>query len=463
MSYLYLLNHPTLELALPNQRPVHLMLYLAYQASWISREELIEVFSPEDSEANARHNLRVLISRAKRFAWAKALEVEPKRLRWSIQTDVRELYEAYNQKNWTHIIKLHQQPLLANYALDDSPGLKAWFETERNKLFKLYKEALTQQSQTLVSEQRYQDAFALLHQLLQYTFLDETILQNYLELAYRLGQGDEALKIYQHFSKNLKTSLDLEPLEKTKSIISALQQGITPDNHVFLKQPISQNFLHPPQFVGRQHELEHIRNASSMVLIAGEPGSGKSRLLAECFPQMRWCRCREGLENIPYASLLELLRSDLSFVSQLGAYRDDLLRLIPDALPEIKPAPADPATSKERLLEALVRMLEASPIPILIDDLQWADQATLDVLSYLHSRNKTRLIAAYRSNEVSPALQHILNSWQKSHIVELELNNLSTADFDQLVTNLAGENLETFSSWLQDKTSGNHLFCFGSI
>ena len=444
------------------------MLYLAYQNSWISREELINVFSPEDSEANARHNLRVLISRAKRFEWAKNLEVEPKRLRWTIKTDVQDLQEAYRQENWAGVIKLHQQPLLHNYALDDSPGLKPRFETERNKLFKLWKEAITQQNQILVSQERYEDAFRLLHKLLQYELLDETVFQHYLELAYRLGHKEEALDIYKQFSRNLKTSLDLEPLERTRVMATALQQGTTLTAKANFKVPLSQHFSHPPKVIGRQQELKKIRAASSMVLIAGEPGSGKSRLLTECFPDerfptARWCLCREGLENIPYASLLELVRSDLSFVSRLGAYRDDLLRLIPDALPDIKCAPADPTTSKERLLEALARMLEASPTPILIDDLQWADPATLEVLGYLLSRNKTRLIAAYRSNEVSPALQHALDSWRNGPIVELELKNLNDNEFDQLITSLAGENLNTFSSWLKDKTSGNIFFALESF
>ena len=79
---LRLLESPTITLGnksydlLPH-KPVCLMVYLAYQGTWISREVLASLFWPEDDEASARHNLRMLLSRANSFPGQKTSRVKP--------------------------------------------------------------------------------------------------------------------------------------------------------------------------------------------------------------------------------------------------------------------------------------------------------------------------------------------------------------------------------------------------
>jgi DNA-binding SARP family transcriptional activator len=92
-SSLRLLESPTITVSgkdydlLPH-KPVCLLVYLAYQGTWVSREILASLFWPEEDEASARHNLRMLLSRAKQLPWAKDLESEATRLRWQVQSDV---------------------------------------------------------------------------------------------------------------------------------------------------------------------------------------------------------------------------------------------------------------------------------------------------------------------------------------------------------------------------------------
>jgi DNA-binding SARP family transcriptional activator len=75
---LHLLDTPHLVLhgaraELPVTKPALLLCYLALQGDWVSRGALAALVSPQMDEDNARHRVRVLLNRAKDFAWAKTL------------------------------------------------------------------------------------------------------------------------------------------------------------------------------------------------------------------------------------------------------------------------------------------------------------------------------------------------------------------------------------------------------
>lgn len=187
-------------------------------------------------------------------------------------------------------------------------------------------------------------------------------------------------------------------------------------------------------FVGRQHELSVLEAAWSRVrsgqcllaLVAGEPGIGKTRLTARfCASSVRgpvlYGRCDEEM-LVPYQPVAEALRHYVRFTptatlrTQIGPLAAPLLKLLPELaerLPELAttsttPAPSDEPEGERYLLfeavrAALSEICAASPAVLVLDDLHWADKATLLLLRYImRSQEPPRLLllGTYRDTDV---------------------------------------------------------------
>ena len=140
-----------------------------------------------------------------------------------------------------------------------------------------------------------------------------------------------------------------------------------------------------------------------LVLVSGEPGIGKTRLVTEAVRvahaeggTILWGRCDAEL-GVPFEPFAEALRRYTSAVSaqrlrrELGPLAGELTRLLPElsarvpGLPE--PLPAEPEAERHRLFEAVVDLLAASsdnaPLVLVLDDLHWADKPSLLLLRHV--------------------------------------------------------------------------------
>jgi tetratricopeptide (TPR) repeat protein len=465
---LRLLDTPRLErdqerLEIPPTKPAALLLHLAYKGDWVNRESLADVFAPDGDETSARHHVRVLLNRARQFGWSAGLEVEPTRLRFKLETDVQAFREAIGHGDWARAVSLYQRPLLDGFAVG-TPGFEAWLEAERDSMNHAWREAALRHARNLNERGNHTEAAWLLTHVLKDDDLAEDVLAAYLEAAYLAGQRDEALRVYERFCERLRDELDLDPLETTQHLAERIRRAEalpTVPNVQPIKPDVPLRVQRPPILIGRDTEraILHDPNAR-LVLISGEPGAGKTRLMADTLPNARWLRCREGLDGVPYQPVIELLRSNLNALPELGPYREDLARLIPELMPGVTIGPAEPQGAKARLLEAFSRALEISDTPVVADDLQWADTATLELLVFLASRGKLRLVCAYRSTEVMPNLNAALHSLRSNLAHEIKLRALSPDDVRALLANLIGLDVgpERFSTWLCKAAGGNVFF-----
>jgi DNA-binding CsgD family transcriptional regulator/tetratricopeptide (TPR) repeat protein len=183
-----------------------------------------------------------------------------------------------------------------------------------------------------------------------------------------------------------------------------------------------------PLFVGRQAELEVLEAAladagagnPNAVLVGGEAGVGKSRLLEELAHRASGTHgltlvghCVEVAEGeLPYAPIVGALRALAAELSAaqletvLGAARPELGRLVPQlATDEASPDDADLGQSHlfELLLGAFGRLGETRPVTLVIEDLHWADPSTRDLVRFLirsATRERLALIATYRTDEL---------------------------------------------------------------
>jgi DNA-binding SARP family transcriptional activator len=182
-------------------------------------------------------------------------------------------------------------------------------------------------------------------------------------------------------------------------------------------------------FVGRGGELSRLEAVwdaagafgARLVLLAGEPGVGKTRLAAELADRaareapVLAGRCDEDL-GVPYQPFVEALRDHVargtpeSLRTALGRRPGELARLVPEIaelLGDLEPPlRADPETERHRLFEAVASWLaaagEGSRVLLLLDDLHWAARPTLQLLRHVTRSPLTTglvVVATYRDTE----------------------------------------------------------------
>lgn len=468
LACLYLLDEPHIRvgggrLELTPSRPTQLLIYLGYRGEWVSREALAGLLWPDSPEDEARHNLRVNLHRAKALPWSEGLEIERERIRLRIDTDVAHFRQALGQGDWKTAVQLHRRPFLQDFPLQDLPTLEEWASLERQALLEAWRSAAQHHAEHLQQSGQPGEASTLLLELLRHDPLAEDVLQSYLRVAYLAGQRDIALKTYERFVQELWQELGLEPMQATQELAQTLRRSLPLKVKTAKPEPkIPLEVLKPPHLVGRTAEQARLQAALS-ALVSGEPGVGKTRLLLETFPSAPLIRCREGLENVPFYPVLEYLKTHLDTLPDLGPYREDLARLLPEAWPGQIPPPTEPLGAKRRLLEALRRALEGSE-RLLFDDLQWADESTLELLLYLHSQGQG-LVGAYRTHEVGSALAKTREALRSRGLEEISLEPLNTNSVQALLADLTGEQEgpKLFSTWLHGKTGGNPFFALETL
>ncbi|MGH9114478.1 MAG: ATP-binding protein, partial [Acidimicrobiales bacterium] len=224
-----------------------------------------------------------------------------------------------------------------------------------------------------------------------------------------------------------------------------------------------------PRLVGRKSELDQLADAvhvegehdqCGMVLLAGDAGVGKSRLLHELRGRAEsggWRvlvgHCVELGENpppyLPFSEVFAAVASESpATASALVASRHALRRLLPDVLGAPQPgAPTEaPRLDQSELFEevgsGLAILANSAPTLLVIEDVHWADQSTRDMLSYLLTNSGSRrvaIVASYRSDDLHRRhpLRRALAEWSRLPEVErIRLPPLAEADVRELVAAL---------------------------
>lgn len=190
--------------------------------------------------------------------------------------------------------------------------------------------------------------------------------------------------------------------------------GDTDDEDDLLRGvPLSQRFY------GRRAERARLRASKSpAMVVVGEPGVGKSRLVAAALEPETWLQCREGLCQASFGAVADLFAVHPEWLEDLGAYRLDVARLLPDVAPDEPLPPLDALTARVRLFEALARIVERRAELIAVDDLQWADPASVEWLVMLAHRGRVRWVATVRGEEMPVSTQSALDALSSRGLLE---------------------------------------------
>lgn len=249
-----------------------------------------------------------------------------------------------------------------------------------------------------------------------------------------------------------------------------------------------------PVFVGRSEELRQLDHtlttvqgdAGRCVLVSGEAGIGKSRLIAEIraraigsdFTTLTG-RCFEQDRSCPYAPLIDMLRP---FAAQgaisdrldaLGPLASELAKLLPELGPYLSESksvpPLESEVEKRRLFEALTSLFlyqaEAGPLLLIVEDLHWSDQASLEFLLYLVRRMADQpvlLLLSARSTDAEAGLVELLAGLDREPITqEIRLDPLTRVEVAQLLKAILNQPQELsakFVDAIYSLTEGNSFF-----
>ena len=214
-------------------------------------------------------------------------------------------------------------------------------------------------------------------------------------------------------------------------------------------------------FVGRVAESDHLRRAWArgcrVTEVVGEAGIGKTRLVTELVRSLPagtttlWGRCSQDRLG-SYLPFVEILRhvvaeADADSLRRAVGGRGELTRLVPEVVDRIGPLPAPAraeADSEQRMLFEAVSGLLAnfSPLVLVIDDLHWADGATMSLLGYLvrdHTLVEFVTVITARPSSLDPVTSGLLAEMARHvDVARVRLHGLAGADLGHLVSDLVG-------------------------
>ena len=509
-----LLGAPTVSwrgqpLDVPRRQVRALLFGLAATLQPIPRERLGFLFWPDMPESEARRNLSRLLSHLRDalpdptvvLTSGDSIELDARRVSSDVVTFRRLASRRDEIEHLRQAAQLYRGPFLAGFSLAGSPEFEAWVQEQQRDCEQRYLEVLAVLIETLTERRAYDEAITYARRYLVIDELAEEIHRRLITLYAATGDRSAAQRQFESCVAALERELGVRALPETReAYVSALNGR---DRRAMRAGPALAWTTLPSldlPLVGREAPFEALSEAWSsacagqgrVVLISGEPGIGKSRLM-EAFAARVGGRAvvlvaagRCGDQTLPYQPVAEILRSlpDWQALSAPGhrVWLAEAARVLPELrefFPDLpRPLTAEPDEARLRLLDALCQLtmrLARGPRPLLIclDDLHWADSATLDWLSCLArhmAEQRTGLcplliLGAYRVEERHAIAELRRRLLRLDLLSEMELSGLKPDSVLKIVRQLvdARPGITPFSRRLHRATGGNPFFLLETL
>ena len=487
-----------------------LLLYLAVEGGLHSRSKLAAFLWPDSEPQAARAGLRNALTQLRSLFADADTSAAPHRHLLSqhellglnpqapLELDLDMVQQAYtaaqrfstppSEPQRAALVAQVQQalalvrgPFLDGFWLREETGFDAWVQQQQQQ----WQVRLLQLCERLSSWQEaageLEPVRATLLRWLALDRLSEEASRRLMLVHLALGDASAALQVYATLRARLAEELQVKPSADTVALAeriratAAARRGSRPARPAAAARRPAGELIAP--LVGRSAAFTQVigsfqqarQGQPQAVLLVGEAGIGKTRLASEFVAWARAqgaevlsCQAFEMGGRLPYQPLIEALRTRLEAENAPEDLLDDLwLAELARLLPELRvrypdlPAPTeDELTARGQLFEAVARLLDAlaqrAPLVLLLDDLQWADGASLDLLRYLARSwrghgSRVLLLGALRSEglELNPQLSaELFDLGRDLLLTQVSLQPLSQAQTLQLLETLVGERSE---------------------
>lgn len=400
---------------------------------------------------------------------------------------------------------------LDGLSLPDAPDFEDWLLLQRESWRRQANTVFDRLSQWQRDAGELENALDTTARWVENDLLNEVAHTRLMQLHAALGDRLAALQTFERYRAVLERELSAEPSTETVMLAARIRSQSVPIREPRMHEAPSPRELWEFPLIGRAAEHRTLVTAFQTMLqermqvatIEGEPGIGKTRLAREF---LRWARAQgadvlearafETGSGLPYQPLVEAIRSRLEGEADLHALLSDvwlaeLARLWPELCEQVQDLPPplslDETEARTRLFEAIARLMHAlarhAPVVLFIDDAQWADAASLDVVQYVNRRWADAhlpvfLLFTFRSDDLasSVALAEWLGGLERTLPVRRHV--LTTLTFEEtlrLVQSLVGaakdtsgdgdegqleqdESTVAWSKWLFAETRGHPFF-----
>ena len=475
----------------------------------IPRDRLTGIFWPERPDPSARRALSQALWQIRQSLRPAAGRLVTERdavtfvLHPGDWLDVKEFEEKVHRDTtstqvdrYTSAVALYRADFLQD-TYDD------WALLERERLRELYLGTLERLITLHKQRGNYEQALTCAQRLAGADPLREAAHRELMRLYYLLDRPRAALEQFASLRNLLAEELRVLPASATVSLYQEIAAALeeTVSHHLPVAPPpppLLHDLAHLP-FVGRANEravlLYALQTAAQgqggLALVEGDAGVGKTRLVNEIIADAQWRGFQVGLgkvDPLAAAASYQLLRDALSplltslRIAQLAELVEPLwlsavIPLFPamaEHLPDLVPlAPLEPHEEQQRMWEGFARCLvglaSIFPLLLVLEDLHWADEATLAALPHLapHLRtNRILLVLTCRIAEARerPAVWETLEALDRAlPLLRSRLLPLERADAVALVRRALGVGeadvqATIFARRLLDETGGNALF-----
>ena len=471
------------------RKAVALLAYLALEGDSARRDSLAALLWPEYDTESARGALRRTLSTLKSALAGRWLRIDRSSVEFTPDStaavDVLEFNELLSaaehhdhapggvcptcERALSSAAVLYRSDFMKGFSLRDSVDFEDWQIYRAENLRRALGSALERLVGLLEARGDLDGAIDATRRWISLDILHEPAHRRLMLLLSHRGDRAGAMRAYREFVAILDKELGVPPLSETTEMYQAIQEGslAAPEQSVAPAPPAVEPVA-PALLVGRDEEMKALIGAldgaaagGRLVTIEGEAGIGKTRL-AEAFLERAAAsgstvvsaRCYEEEISLAYSPVIDALQSALNRSPKwVTNVPDHVLtegaRLLPALAPDVRSdADIGGPGAQHRFLEALSGLLLAAceglrPGVLFFDDVQWADEAAVDVLAHLVRRFDTRrvlLVLTWRTENVSSddRIARLL-SHARSHKTgtEIKLSRLGRAEVAEMVASLA--------------------------
>ena len=503
-----------------------LLAYLAIMPGPVSREVIAALLWPDSDGEDARAALRRTLSTLRKALngdWLTTDRSAAQLQTGSLHCDVTRFrrligesgkHETEHEDGCVDCVShlseatdLYRGDFMAGFSLRDSPEFDEWQTQQAEQLRRELDGSLAQLGRLHEARGDLKPAVAVAVRRLGLDVLNEEAHCRLMMLFALSGDRTAALRQYRECVRVLDQELGVQPLDSTTSLYRAISEGrlsdslkVSPETADPLENDDDQattraSIRKSLPFVGRKAELERLprilqtaKAAGHLVVLEGEAGIGKTRLLSELTTAARsqgsraiLARCFEGEASLAYEAFVSLVRDALQLSDveeRLAAVPPATLaeaaRLVPEIaarspgpLPPPNPdSPGAQARFFTAVLEVLAAILAGDVVGVIaLDDVGWSDDASQEMLRFLCRRRELwplLVIITWRPENVPPGhgLRAILTDAQKDGSATLaSLPRLSRDDVEELLDSALAERARPgLASRLFDETEGLPLF-----